>query len=77
MSNLTSSQQQPPMIERMNAAMDSLRKIKADYYQKRATLEDAQNAARAVLELRVEAEIKAYGRAKTKITRLAIAHLLR
>lgn len=63
----------------LSAAMDKLAAAKADFYQQRndVTIEDVRAAARRVLELRVAAEKAFYGRAKTKITPIAIAHLTR
>jgi len=71
------SEQTPSLKSQIASANDALKAKKADFYQGRATLEDVRAAARRVLELRVEAEKAFYGRAKTKITPIAIAHLCR
>ena len=59
------------------AADAALAATKTAYYQNRASYDDMRAAARAVLEQRIIAERAKFGKARTTITNLAIAKLLR
>jgi hypothetical protein len=58
-------------------ATDALKAIRREYAAGRATYDDMKAAAARLLELRREAEISRWGKAKTKISAVAIATLLR
>lgn len=59
------------------AANDTLIRTKQAFYRNEATYDDMAAAARAVLELRIAAEVKFYGKPKTKMTTRAISSLIR
>lgn len=67
----------PSLIDQICAAQDAIKAIRREYAAGRATYDDMRAAAVALLELRQQAEIKRFGKAKTRITSVAIASLLR
>lgn len=65
------------MFEQMCKAQDDFNEVRRQYGRGLATFEDMKAAAIAVLTLRVEAEVKRYGKAKTRITPQTIASFMR
>jgi hypothetical protein len=65
------------MLEQLCAAQDKIKETRRAYAAGTATYDDMKTAAVALLELRQQAEIKRFGKAKTRITSVAIASLLR
>lgn len=65
------------MLEQICAAHDTIKAIRREYAAGRATYDDMKAAAIALLELRQQAEIARFGKAKSKINAIAIASLLR
>lgn len=65
------------MFEALCKAQDEIKEVRRKYAVGQATYEDMQAAAIALLKLRQEAEIKRFGKAKTKITPVAVASLIR
>jgi hypothetical protein len=61
----------------MFAANENLLHVRQAFYRHEATYEEMQAAATQVLELRIAAEVKFYGKPKTKITTRAISSLIR
>lgn len=65
------------MRDHLDAAADRLAEVKRAMGQGQASYDDAKAAAVALLTLRQQAEIITFGKARTKITAVAIATLLR
>ena len=63
--------------EQINTATDTLNTLRRDYYQQRATYEQAAAAATILIELRQQVEKTCYGKVKTKLNSVTIARLLR
>lgn len=63
--------------EQICAATDALADVRRRHYQQQASYDEAAAAARALLELRQQAEKAFSGRVKTKITPITIAALIR
>lgn len=65
------------MLQELCAAQDAITEIRREFAAGRATYDDMKAAAVRLLELRRQAEIARFGKAKTQITSVAIASLLR
>lgn len=65
------------MFEVMCAAQDKFIAVRAAYYRGESTYEEMYAAAVEVLTLRIAAEVKRFGKAKTKITAQSIASFMR
>lgn len=65
------------MIEQICAATDAIKAIRREYNAGRATYDDMKAAAIKLIELRQQAEIARFGKAKSQINAVTIASLLR
>jgi len=61
----------------ISAKQDELRATKQGFYRKEKPWEELEAAALAVMEAMQQAELRRFGRIKTKITKAALASLMR
>lgn len=65
------------MLDQLCKAQDDFRLIRQQYSRGEVTYQEMHDAAAALLKLRQEAEIKRYGKAKTKVNAQTIASFMR